>query len=112
MALRHRRERRKYYLLIALISLSLSFFLGSGAVGLSQVDRVYEEGLTSMIQRVQSLSYHYDGRLELHIIGGFQDNKGISHPLSISLMRKLIWPSQRKKTFLPSSHRLKISTSP
>ena len=58
-------------------------------MGLSQIDRVYEDGLEAMIQRVQSLSYHYDGRLELHVIGGFADNKGLSHTLTINLLRKL-----------------------
>ena len=53
------------------------------------LDRVYEEGLTTMIQRVQSLSYHYEGRMELHVIGGFADTKGISHPLSIQILREL-----------------------
>ena len=71
--------------------LSLLVFLGiagSGATGVCQLDRVYEEGLVSMIQRVQSLSYHYEGRLELHVIGGFADNKAISHQLSTALLRK------------------------
>ena len=64
------------------------FVAGSGATAVSQVDRVYEDGLVAMIQRIQTLSYHYEGRIELHIIGGFADNKGISHQLSISLLRK------------------------
>eukprot|EP00094_Tigriopus_californicus_P007975 TCALIF_07677-PA protein Name:"Similar to NTAN1 Protein N-terminal asparagine amidohydrolase (Homo sapiens)" AED:0.20 eAED:0.20 QI:0/0.8/0.66/1/0.4/0.66/6/190/368 len=62
---------------------------GSGATGISQIDRVFEEGLSTMIQRIQALSYHYDGRLELHIIGGFADTKGISHQLSTSLLQCL-----------------------
>lgn len=40
-----------------------------------------------MIQRIQSLSYHYEGRLQLHLIGGFSDARRISHALSISLLR-------------------------
>lgn len=71
-------------------------FPGSGATGISQIDRVFEEGLSAMIQRVQALSYHYDGRLELHIIGGFADTKGISHHLSTSLLRK--WNQTRRPT--------------
>ncbi len=66
-------------------------FIGSGATGLSQVDRVFEEGLTAMIQRVQSLSYHYEGRLELHVIGGFADSRRISQDLSVPLLRKLLF---------------------
>ena len=54
------------------------------------MDKVYEEGLTTLIERVQSLSYHYDGRLELHVLGGFADSKGVSHQLSIALLRKYI----------------------
>ncbi len=42
----------------------------------------------ALVQRVQSLSYHYEGRMELHVIGGFADNKAISHQLSISLLRE------------------------
>ena len=66
----------------------LFFLPGSGATALSQLDRVYEDGISLLIQRVQSLSYHYEGRLELHLIGGFADNKGISHQMSIALMRE------------------------
>lgn len=62
--------------------------LGSGATALCQVDRVYDEGLGSMIQRVQSLSYHYDGRLELHVIGGFADSRRITLDISVPLLRK------------------------
>ena len=38
---------------------------------------------------MQSLSYQFEGRLELHIIGGFADTRRISHQLSVSLLRKL-----------------------
>ncbi len=68
--------------------LKFSFITGSGATGVSQIDRVFEEGLMALVQRVQSLSYHYEGRMELHVIGGFADNKAISHQLSISLLRE------------------------
>jgi protein N-terminal asparagine amidohydrolase len=63
---------------------------GSGAVGLSQIDRSFtDDSFTTMIQRIQSLSYHYEGRLQVHVIGGFADSRRISHALSISLLRKL-----------------------
>ena len=42
-----------------------------------------------MIQRVQSLSYHYEGRLELHVIGGFSDLRRLSQDFSVPLLRKL-----------------------
>ena len=65
-------------------------FSGSGALGLTQIDRFFnDDSLTTMIQRIQSLSYHYEGRLQLHLIGGFSDNRRISHNLSIALLRKL-----------------------
>ena len=64
-------------------------FSGSGALGLTQIDRYFnDDSLTTMIQRIQSLSYHYEGRLQLHLIGGFSDNRRISHNLSIALLRK------------------------
>ena len=64
-------------------------FSGSGALGLTQIDRFFnDDSLTTMIQRIQSLSYHYEGRLQLHLIGGFSDNRRISHNLSIALLRK------------------------
>ena len=44
-----------------------------------------------MIQRVQSLSYHYDGRLELHVIGGFQDSRRIAVDLAVPLLRKSLF---------------------
>ena len=68
----------------------LDFFLaGSGAIGLTQIDRYFnDDSITNMIQRIQSLSYHYEGRLQLHLIGGFSDSRRISHGLSISLLRK------------------------
>ena len=66
-------------------------FSGSGALGLTQIDRYFnDDSLTTMIQRIQSLSYHYEGRLQLHLIGGFSDNRRISHNLSIALLRKKI----------------------
>ena len=47
-----------------------------------------DDCLSSVIHRVQSLSYQFEGRLELHIIGGFADARRISHQLSVSLLRE------------------------
>ena len=69
-------------------SYPLSPFAGSGATAVSQFDRVFDDDLAVLIQRVQAVSYHYDGRLELSVIGGYTDNKGLSHALTTSLLRK------------------------
>ena len=75
-------------------------FSGSGALGLTQIDRYFnDDSLTTMIQRIQSLSYHYEGRLQLHLIGGFSDNRRISHNLSIALLRKKITLFEKSKEF-------------
>ena len=64
-------------------------FTGSGAFGLAQIDRFFnDDSFTTMIQRIQSLSYHYEGRLQLHLIGGFSDRNRVSHALSIALLRE------------------------
>jgi len=62
---------------------------GSGATAVSQFDRVFDDDLAVLIQRVQAVSYHYDGRLELSVIGGYTDNKGLSHALTTSLLQTL-----------------------
>ena len=56
---------------------------------MSQFDRVYEDDLQLMVQRVQAVSYHYDGRLELSLIGGYTDGKGLSHALTVSALQAL-----------------------
>ncbi|KAK6632623.1 hypothetical protein RUM43_013391 [Polyplax serrata] len=50
---------------------------GSGAVGIAHLDGVgTEEGVQSMVQRVQQLALGYpEGRLELQMIGGFTNNR-------------------------------------
>jgi len=62
---------------------------GSGAVGLTQLDRVNEEGLVAMLQRISSLSYGYEGRMELHLVGAFSDTKGISAAIIHSCLSTL-----------------------
>ena len=69
-----------------------SYFLGSGAFGMAQIDRCFnDDSFTTMIQRIQSLSYHYEGRLQLHLIGGFSDRNHVAHSLSVALLRKSIF---------------------
>ena len=53
-----------------------------------QVDRVNEEGLVAMLQRISTLSYGYEGRLELHLVGAFSDTKGLSAALIHSCLSK------------------------
>jgi hypothetical protein len=53
-----------------------------------QVDRMNEEGLSGLVQRVSALSYGYEGRLELHLIGAFADPKGVAAALVHSALSK------------------------
>ena len=53
----------------------------SGAVGLAQFDAVCDEGLASFVQRLNTLSYGYEGRLEAHLLGAFSDTKGLGAAL-------------------------------
>jgi len=62
---------------------------GSGAVGLTQLDRVNEEGITSMLQRVSTLSYGYEGRTEVHLVGAFSDTKGVAAAIIHSCLSTL-----------------------
>ena len=47
-----------------------------------------EEGVSGLLQRVSSLSYGYEGRLELHLVGAFADTKGIAAALLHSALSK------------------------
>jgi hypothetical protein len=47
-----------------------------------------EEGLSGLVQRVSALSYGYEGRLELHLIGAFADPKGVAAALVHSALSK------------------------
>ncbi|XP_040566840.1 protein N-terminal asparagine amidohydrolase [Lepeophtheirus salmonis] len=62
---------------------------GSGATGFCHLDAGHEEGISSMIQRILSLSFHYDGRFEMHLLGGFADPKGIAQDLTVSILQIL-----------------------
>lgn len=64
-------------------------FSGSGAVGLAHLDGSYtEECIISMVHKVQHLSLGVQGRLELHLIGGFSDERHQSEELFFAIMRK------------------------
>jgi hypothetical protein len=62
-----------------------------------QVDRMNEEGLSGLVQRVSALSYGYEGRLELHLIGAFADPKGVAAALVHSALSKPFILQQRKE---------------
>ncbi len=56
-----------------------------------------EEGLSGLVQRVSALSYGYEGRLELHLIGAFADPKGVAAALVHSALSKPFILQQRKE---------------
>ncbi|CAG0915094.1 unnamed protein product [Notodromas monacha] len=64
---------------------------GSGAVSLGHFDgSCSDEGVISMIQRVQELSLGYpEGRLEVHIVGGFHDGRGRSDEVLVGVLYAL-----------------------
>lgn len=45
----------------------------------------------NMIHKVQTLSAGVQGRLELHMVGGFSDVRNYSEDLFFSIMRKYIF---------------------
>ncbi|CAG0884174.1 unnamed protein product [Darwinula stevensoni] len=61
---------------------------GSGAVGLTHFNGSWlDEGAAALVQRVQELSLGYpEGRLELHLVGGFHDSRGISEDIATQLL--------------------------
>lgn len=61
---------------------------GSGAVAVGHFDGAgLEQGVTSMIRKVQELTMNnVEGRLELHLIGGFLDHRRYSEELSLQLI--------------------------
>ncbi len=63
---------------------------GSGAFCLGCVDGADTvSGITPLIARIQELSLGYpEGRLELHLIGGFLDLRGFSERLVVYVLRK------------------------
>lgn len=61
---------------------------GSGAVALAHFDGSgLQQGVANIVRRVEDLSLSApDGRLELHIIGGFLDRRNYSEQLAIQLL--------------------------
>ena len=48
-----------------------------------------ESGITPLISRIQEVSLGYpNGRIELHLVGGYMDPRGYSERLVINLLRK------------------------
>lgn len=61
---------------------------GSGATCMAHVDGADQEsGITPLISRIQEVSLGYaNGRIELHLVGGYMDPRGYSERLVISLL--------------------------
>ncbi|XP_023230791.1 protein N-terminal asparagine amidohydrolase-like [Centruroides sculpturatus] len=61
---------------------------GSGAVGLAHFDGSgLQQGVANLVRRVEDLSLSApEGRLELHIVGGFLDSRNYSEQLAIQLL--------------------------
>ncbi|XP_022102190.1 protein N-terminal asparagine amidohydrolase-like [Acanthaster planci] len=60
---------------------------GSGATGLCHFDSCgTTQGVQDLVDKVRELSQDIDGRLELHIVGGFKDDDGSSEKLSRKLL--------------------------
>jgi len=58
----------------------------NGATLLSNVDRMKQDDLETMLQKVSPSSYGYENRLKVHIIGAFTDNKNVSETVVLSLL--------------------------
>ncbi len=63
---------------------------GSGATCMAHVDGADQEsGITPLVSRIQEVSLGYpNGRIELHLVGGYMDPRGYSERLVINLLRK------------------------
>ena len=64
----------------------LSYVAANGATLLSNVDRMKQDDLETMLQKVSPSSYGYENRLKVHIIGAFTDNKNVSETVVLSLL--------------------------
>ena len=69
-----------------------TFYSGSGATCMAHIDGTDQEnGISPLISRIQEVSLGYpNGRLELHLVGGYVDPRGYSERLVINLLRKFI----------------------
>ncbi|XP_063591855.1 protein N-terminal asparagine amidohydrolase-like [Penaeus indicus] len=77
--------------------------MGSGAVGLAHFDKCshdeclsgvhicsHDDGVMHLLTRVQELSMGYtEGRLELCVVGGFQDARAICEKVTLSLLNAM-----------------------
>lgn len=72
-----------------LFEYSVSVVTGSGAVGLAHLDgSCTDDCVINMVLKVQEFSLGVQGRLELHLIGGFSDVQNYSEDLFFAIMRK------------------------
>lgn len=63
-----------------------------------------EGGITPLISRIQEVSLGYpNGRLELHLIGGFMDHRGYSERLISSLLRNSLLRVPSEQLFIVAS---------
>jgi protein N-terminal asparagine amidohydrolase len=69
-------------------------YTGSGATCMAHVDGADQEsGITPLLARIQEVSQGYaNGRIELHLVGGYMDPRGYSERLVITLLRKNVAP--------------------
>ncbi|XP_043229566.1 protein N-terminal asparagine amidohydrolase-like [Amphibalanus amphitrite] len=63
----------------------------SGATGLTHLDACeHEESLQTILQRIAELSMGYPaGRVQLHLVGGYRDSRGVSEEATLSLLNAL-----------------------
>ncbi|XP_043228377.1 protein N-terminal asparagine amidohydrolase-like [Amphibalanus amphitrite] len=63
----------------------------SGATSLTHLDSCeHEEPLQTILQRIAELSKGYPaGRVQLHLVGGYRDGRGVSEEVSLSLLNAL-----------------------
>jgi len=59
---------------------------GSGITLLSQVDRLKQDDVDTMLQKVAPTNYGYDNRIKVHLIGAFADSKNISETLTLPIL--------------------------
>lgn len=77
-------------MLLALIWFVFKLITASGAVGLAHCDGAgTEEGLVTLISRIQELAMGYpEGRMQLHLVGGYLDANNYTEELFYSILRE------------------------
>ena len=77
----------------------------SGSTLVSHVDRLSSEDLETMVTSLTGHSAHHSTRLQLSIIGAFQDNKNVSQSLLIPVLGKhqsfIVTSSSNFKRLMP-----------